>query len=153
MKLLENDIAAIKRYKEEGLKIVFTNGCFDLLHLGHIQYLREAKKLGDVLIVGLNSDASVKKLKGNNRPIHNELSRSTMLAALEMVDQVIVFEESTPLTLIEYILPDVLVKGGDWTIDKIIGADLVIENGGSVKSLNFKEGYATTSIIEKIKKL
>lgn len=153
MKLLENDITTIKSYKEEGLKIVFTNGCFDLLHLGHIQYLREAKKLGDVLIVGLNSDASVKKLKGNNRPIHDELSRSTMLVALEMVDHVIVFEESTPLTLIEYILPDVLVKGGDWTIDKIIGADLVIENGGSVKSLIFKEGYSTTSIIEKIKKL
>jgi len=153
MTLSKKDISILETFNKLGLTKVFTNGCFDLLHPGHLQYLQEAKDLGDVLIVGINSDTSVKKLKGPSRPINDQDSRAVMLSSLKMVDHVIVFNEETPLELIEAIMPDVLVKGGDWTIDKIIGADLVIENGGIVKSLTFKEGYSTTSIIEKIKNL
>lgn len=151
--LTEKDLSILREYKAKGLKIVFTNGCFDILHAGHIAYLKEAKTLGDILVIGLNSDDSINKIKGPERPIQDELTRMVILQSLKMVDHVFLFEEETPLVLIESIIPNVLVKGGDWSIDNIIGADLVIDHGGQVKSLNFKEGHSTTSIIEKIKNL
>jgi rfaE bifunctional protein nucleotidyltransferase chain/domain len=133
-----------------GKKIVFTNGCFDILHKGHVTYLTEAKKLGDLLVIGLNSDASVKRLKGPERPINNELDRQYVMSQLKAVDFVEVFHEDTPLNLILKIKPSVLVKGGDWKIDQIVGAKEVIANGGEVFSLNFVDGYSTTGIIHKI---
>lgn len=141
----------VDKYKNQNKKIVFTNGCFDLLHLGHVTYLEEAKRLGDVLIVGINTDDSVKKIKGPTRPIQNENDRSQILAALKAVDHTILFSEETPLNLIKKIRPDVLVKGGDWKIDQIVGSDLVMSYGGKVQSLNFVNGKSTTSIIEKSK--
>ena len=131
-------------------KVVFTNGCFDIIHRGHVEYLEEAKKLGDILIIGLNSDNSVKRIKGENRPINNEEDRKKVLLALKYVDDVIIFNEDTPLELIKKIQPNVLVKGGDWEIKNIIGADFVIGLGGEVHSLAFREGYSTTKIIKKI---
>lgn len=134
----------------KGKKIVFTNGCFDILHRGHVTYLAEAKKLGDLLVMGVNSDASVKRLKGPERPINNEEDRKYVLSQLKSVDFVEIFEEDTPLNLINKISPDVLVKGGDWKIDQIVGGKEVIAKGGEVFSLNFVNGYSTTSIIQKI---
>jgi D-glycero-beta-D-manno-heptose 1-phosphate adenylyltransferase len=134
-------------------KIVFTNGCFDLLHVGHIRYLQEAKSQGDVLIVGVNADASVKKIKGSERPIQNEMDRAEILAALGAVDYVCLFNEDTPEKLIGLVKPDVLVKGGDWPIDKIVGSQFVLSYGGSVRSLQFVDGRSTSSIVEKLKKL
>lgn len=131
-------------------KIVFTNGCFDIIHRGHVTYLAEAKKLGDLLIVGLNSDESVKRLKGPQRPINNESDRLYVLSQLKSVDFVEIFSEETPLNLILKISPQVLVKGGDWKIDQIVGAKEVISRGGEVFSLNFVDGYSTTSMIHKI---
>lgn len=136
--------------KNAGKRIVFTNGCFDILHKGHVTYLGEARKLGDVLIVGVNSDASVKRLKGPERPINNERDRAYVLSQLKAVDFTEIFTEDTPLNLILKIKPLVLVKGGDWKIDQIVGAKEVIANGGDVFSLNFVDGYSTTSIIHKI---
>jgi rfaE bifunctional protein nucleotidyltransferase chain/domain len=133
-------------------KIVFTNGCFDILHKGHVAYLNEAKKCADLLIVGLNSDASVKRLKGEERPINSEQDRKFVLENLKAVDFVEIFTEDTPLELIELIMPDVLVKGGDWKVDQIVGSDVVLDNGGKVYSLNFVDGYSTTKIIQKINK-
>jgi D-beta-D-heptose 7-phosphate kinase/D-beta-D-heptose 1-phosphate adenosyltransferase len=141
----------VEAYKKSNKKIVFTNGCFDLLHIGHVTYLEEAKKLGDVLIVGINTDASVRVLKGPTRPIQNENDRSEILAALKAVDHTILFSEDTPLNLIKKIKPDVLVKGGDWKIEQIVGSDFVMSYGGQVKSLNFVNGKSTTAIIEKSK--
>jgi len=132
-------------------KKVFTNGCFDIVHPGHLHLLNEAKKMGDTLIVGVNSDSSVKRLKGNARPINNENDRKFFLENLKSVDKVIIFEEDTPLDLIKTINPDVLVKGGDWPVDKIVGSEFVISKGGEVISLVFKEGHSTTKIIDKIK--
>ncbi len=134
----------------EGKKIVFTNGCFDILHRGHVTYLAEAKKLGDLLVIGLNSDASVKRLKGPDRPINNEDDRKYVLSQLKSVDFVETFTEDTPLNLILTIKPKVLVKGGDWKIDQIVGGQEVIADGGDVFSLNFVDGYSTTSVIQKI---
>lgn len=131
-------------------KIVFTNGCFDILHRGHVAYLEEARKLGDLLVVGLNSDASVKRLKGEERPINNESDRKFVMSRLKSVDFVEVFSEDTPLNLILKIKPRVLVKGGDWKIDQIVGGKEVIAWGGDVFSLNFVDGYSTTSLIDKI---
>jgi rfaE bifunctional protein nucleotidyltransferase chain/domain len=136
--------------KNEDKKIVFTNGCFDILHRGHVTYLNEAKKLGDVLVIGLNSDNSVRKLKGPERPINNELDRQYVLSQLRSVDFVEIFDEPTPLSLINTVKPKVLVKGGDWKIEQIVGAKEVIANGGEVLSLNFVDGYSTTSVIHKI---
>lgn len=136
--------------KNKGKKIVFTNGCFDILHRGHVTYLSEARKLGDLLVIGLNSDASVKRLKGPERPINNEKDRQYVLSQLKSVDMVEIFSEDTPLNLIQKVSPQVLVKGGDWKIDQIVGAKEVISNGGDVFSLNFVDGYSTTSIIQKI---
>lgn len=136
--------------KNKGKKIIFTNGCFDILHKGHVTYLNEAKKLGDLLVVGLNSDASVKRLKGPERPINNEKDRQYVLSNLRAIDFVEIFEEDTPLALILKIMPHVLVKGGDWQIEQIVGAKEVIAHGGEVFSLNFVDGYSTTSLITKI---
>ena len=138
----------LKRF--DGKKIVFTNVCFDILHRGHVTYLNEARKLGDALIVGLNADASVKRLKGPQRPINNELDRMFVMQNLRCVDAVEIFEEDTPLELIKLIRPKVLVKGGDWKIDQIVGGREVISWGGEVLSLNFVDGYSTTSVINKI---
>lgn len=132
-------------------KVVFTNGCFDLLHLGHIDYLSKAADLGDKLVIGLNSDASTSSLKGPGRPITDETSRSTLLAALSFVDAVILFDEPTPFELIRWVQPDVLVKGADYTIDQIVGADLVLKSGGEVKSIEFLPGYSTSLIEKKIR--
>ena len=131
-------------------KIVFTNGCFDLLHVGHIRYLQEARCLGDTLVVGVNSDASVRRLKGPSRPVQNENDRAEILAALGCVDWAVIFPEDTPENLIHQVRPDFLVKGGDWKIEQIVGASFVQSYGGQVLSLNFIEGRSTTKIIEKI---
>lgn len=137
--------------KEKNLKLVFTNGCFDILHRGHISYLNEAKSLGDVLIVGLNSDSSVRKLKGNNRPYNNENDRAFVLDNLKAVDYIVIFSEDTPYDLIKNIKPDFLVKGGDWKEKDIVGSDIIKENGGKIISLKYIDDYSTTSLIEKIK--
>jgi len=142
-----------ERLRREGRRIVFTNGCFDLLHPGHIRYLAQARALGDVLIVAINSDRSVQELKGKGRPILNEQERSIVLCGLESVDYVIVFDEETPRELIALILPDVLVKGGDWSIDKIVGREEVEAAGGQVFSLPYLEGQSTSEIIERIRRL
>jgi rfaE bifunctional protein nucleotidyltransferase chain/domain len=142
---------AVKQWQAAGGKVVFTNGCFDLLHLGHIHYLAQAKDLGTHLIIGVNSDQSVSRIKGPQRPIKDEQTRLHLLAALACVDAVVLFEEETPLELIENLLPDVLVKGGDWALDSIVGADIVLANGGTVHSLPFVEGFSTTNYVEKIK--
>ena len=138
------------QWKKEGKKIVFTNGVFDLLHKGHIFSLTQAAKEGDVLVIGLNSDSSVKRLKGDSRPINDQDSRALLLAALSMVDAVVIFDEDTPLKLITSILPGVLVKGGDYTVDEIAGAKEVITNGGKVVINPILDGFSTTSIIKAI---
>jgi len=141
----------VSEWKISNEKIVFTNGCFDILHYGHIHYLAEARALGNKLIIGLNSYDSVKRLKGKHRPINDDLTRLHILAALECVDAVVIFEEDTPLELIKIIVPDILVKGGDYQPEDIVGSDVVLKNGGEVKSLAFVKGYSTTSIENKIK--
>ncbi len=146
---LSSQINAIRK----GKKIVFTNGCFDLLHIGHVTYLNEARAQGDFLVVGLNTDASVKKLKGDGRPVQSESDRAFILSNLKSVDAVTLFDQDTPYDLIKTIGPDVLVKGGDWAIDKIVGSDLVLARGGEVKSLSFVNGKSTTKILEKILRL
>ncbi len=153
-KILDSDSLKkiLAHWRFEQSKIVFTNGCFDLLHSGHLQYLAQAKNLGDKLIIGLNADASTKRLKGAHRPINDEKSRSLMLAALVFVDAIIIFEEDTPLQLIKIVEPDILVKGGDYTVNTIVGADVVQQKGGIVTTLPFLEGYSTTNIEEKILK-
>jgi len=138
---------AVKLHRQ---KMVFTNGCFDVLHFGHVHYLLQAKELGDILVVGLNSDDSVRRLKGPSRPINGEKERAFVLAALACVDYVVVFEEDTPKELIETVRPDVLVKGGDYALDQIVGADFVTRNGGTVTTLPFVEGFSSTRIIEQL---
>ena len=150
--LLKDNIEIINRIKAERKKIVFTNGCFDLLHVGHVRYLAQAKKLGDFLIIGLNSDSSVKELKGEDRPINSFEDRATLLSAIESVDLVIMFGEQTPENLIKDIVPDILVKGGDYNIEDIVGYQTVMQNGGQVKTLSFYDGYSSTNYINKIKK-
>lgn len=142
-----------KRWKSKGYTLIFTNGCFDILHLGHIEYLEKAKKLGDVLVVGLNSDASVRRLKGSARPLNPSHARAKMLAALVFVDAVIVFEEDTPYELIKKVQPDVLIKGADYKLEDIVGADFVIQNGGVVKTIEFVEGFSTSHLIASVKQL
>lgn len=134
-------------------KIVFTNGCFDILHVGHVRYLQEARNLGDRLVVGLNSDESVKRLKGAERPIVSEDERKEILLALSFVDEVHIFSEDTPLNLIKKVKPSILVKGGDYAIEDIVGAKEVLEWGGEVKSLAFYEGVSSSGILDKLKKL
>ncbi len=140
----------IIQWKRKGRKIVFTNGCFDILHAGHVDYLEKAKKLGDILVVGLNSDLSISRIKGNKRPILEEDLRKKVLEGLKAVDLVVIFNEDTPERLIKEIKPDVLVKGGDWNIESIVGADFVKSYGGEVKTIDFKYDISTTKIIERI---
>lgn len=156
--MTENKISTLKQllpiasqWKAGGEKIVFTNGCFDILHLGHIDYLEKASKKGTKLIVAINTDQSVSKIKGPNRPIQTEYARARMLAALAFVDAVTFFNEETPLQVIEQIMPDVLVKGNDYEIMNIVGSDIVIKNGGKVETIQLVSGYSTSNIIEKIK--
>lgn len=140
----------VRIWKFQGQKIVFTNGCFDIVHLGHIDYLAKAASLGNRLIVGLNTDASVSCIKGPFRPVQDEHSRAMLMAALHFVDAVVLFGEDTPLELISYLQPDVLVKGSDYSVDQIVGADVVLANGGSVQTIDFVEGYSTSKVIDKI---
>jgi rfaE bifunctional protein nucleotidyltransferase chain/domain len=134
-------------------KIVFTNGCFDILHRGHIDYLARAADEGDILVVGLNTDASVSKIKGSQRPINNEQNRALVLGALGFVDAVILFNEETPYKLIKQVQPDVLVKGADYNAEEIVGNDIVTGNGGEIKTIELTEGFSTSGLIEKIKSL
>ncbi len=140
----------INGLRSQGKRIAFTNGCFDILHYGHAKYLELAKSKADILVVAVNSDASVRKLKGPARPLVSQMFRAKMVAALESVDYVVIFSEETPLEIIKSLKPDVLVKGGDWKEDKIVGADFVKSRGGRVYSLKFVQGFSTTNIIEKI---
>lgn len=140
----------VLKFKEK--KIVFSNGCFDILHRGHVEYLSKAASLGDCMVIGLNTDASVKRLKGENRPVQDEIGRAQVMAALHFVDYVVLFDEDTPFDLINYLKPNVLVKGSDYKEDEIVGADIVKANGGSVETIDLVEGYSTTSIIEKANK-
>jgi len=147
----EQLIAACARLRREAKRIVFTNGCFDLLHLGHVDYLKKAKSLGDVLVVGLNDDASVRRLKGSPRPIMPQADRAAVVAALASVDYTCLFAEDTPLELIRAVQPDVLVKGADWAVDAVVGKDLVEARGGTVTTIEFLPDRSTTSIIAKIR--
>ncbi len=139
-----------QKLKQENKTIVFTNGCFDILHIGHLRYLKESKKFGDILIVGLNSDSSVKKLKGPKRPINNESDRAELLASLIYVDYVVIFSENSPSNLINNIKPDIYTKGADYTIETLPEAEIVQKNGGKVEFINFIEGKSTTNTIKKI---
>lgn len=143
--------AAVQTWQQQGETVVFTNGCFDLLHYGHLHYLAQARDLGQRLVLGLNSAASVARLKGPHRPINDELTRTWQLASLSFIDAVVPFEEDTPWELLQVLQPDILVKGGDYEIASIIGADIVLARGGRVLTLPFVVGYSTTSIEQKIK--
>ncbi|PLX01051.1 MAG: D-glycero-beta-D-manno-heptose 1-phosphate adenylyltransferase [Marinilabiliales bacterium] len=152
-KIITEDVLAqyLSFYRFKDYKVVFTNGCFDVLHRGHIEYLARAAEFGDVLIVAVNSDNSVRKLKGEGRPVNNEEDRMLLLASLGFVDNVILFDEETPERLIRKIVPDVLVKGGDYTKDKIVGANIVEQKGGKVEIIKYISGYSSTAIIDKQK--
>lgn len=139
------------RLREKGARVVFTNGCFDILHRGHVEYLRKSRDLGDVLIVGLNSDASARRLKGPDRPVVNQEDRAEVLAALAAVDYVCLFDDDTPRGLIERLLPDILVKGADWAVADVVGKDVVEAAGGTVKTIEFLPDRSTSSIIERIR--
>jgi D-beta-D-heptose 7-phosphate kinase/D-beta-D-heptose 1-phosphate adenosyltransferase len=139
-----------QRLKAEGKKVVFTNGCFDLIHRGHVEYLRKAKALGDVLVVGVNSDSSVRRIKGEKRPIVGEEDRAEVLAALDAVDYVCLFDEETPYALLQALVPDVLVKGADWKVEDVVGKDIVERAGGSVQTIEFLPHRSTTQIIQTI---
>lgn len=147
-KLSDQAISFLEKNKNK--KIVFTNGCFDILHSGHVSYLNEAKQQGDLLVVGLNSDQSVKRLKGNDRPINSQADRKFLLENLRCIDLVEIFDQDTPYELIKVLSPSVLVKGGDWAVEQIVGHELVLANGGIVKSLSFKDGYSTTNILSQV---
>lgn len=153
-KLLKIDplMTLIDAKRSRGMKVVFTNGCFDIIHAGHVLYLNKARSFGDCLVVGLNSDASVRRIKGSDRPINDEQARVKVLSALLCVDHVVIFEKDTPYNLIERIRPEVLVKGGDWNIENIVGGDIVKSSGGQVLTIPFEDGYSTTSIINRIRR-
>ena len=146
-------LAKVKEWKQAGDKIVFTNGCFDLIHLGHVDYLEKASSKGDRMVLGLNTDSSVRRLKGDARPVTDEYSRARVLASLQFIDAVILFDEDTPYELIRAVLPDILVKGNDYLAENIVGADIVMNNGGKVETVELVEGYSTTNIISRIKEL
>jgi D-beta-D-heptose 7-phosphate kinase/D-beta-D-heptose 1-phosphate adenosyltransferase len=149
--VVHTDLQKIReRLKREGKKIVFTNGCFDIVHRGHVEYLTKAKALGDVLLVGMNTDASVQRLKGPQRPVVSQDDRAFVLAALRAVDYVCLFDEDTPYNLIKAVVPDVLVKGSDWAIDSIVGKDIVEAAGGKVQTIDYVPNRSTTNIIQKI---
>ena len=136
--------------REQNKKIVFTNGCFDILHAGHVDYLLKAKEMGDILIVAINSDSSMKRIKGESRPITPEQERLFVISSLTPVDYVTLFDEDTPFEIINYLIPDVLVKGADWSIENIVGRDIVEKNGGQVQNIKFEIGQSTSQIIDKI---
>jgi rfaE bifunctional protein nucleotidyltransferase chain/domain len=150
MMTIEEAVKMRRRAGSERRRVVFTNGCFDILHRGHIEYLKSAKELGEVLIVGVNSDSSVRRIKGEGRPLNPLEDRMAVLASLESVDCVVSFDEETPRSLIDAIVPDVLVKGGDWEVRDIVGRETVEKNGGRVVVVDYLEGYSTRSIIQKI---
>jgi rfaE bifunctional protein nucleotidyltransferase chain/domain len=142
----------VSEWKDKGHEVVFTNGCFDIVHLGHVDYLEKASQLGQKMVVALNTDQSVRQLKGPERPINNEYARARIIASLSFVDAVILFGEETPLSVIETLIPDILVKGNDYSIDKIVGADFVLEHGGKVETIPLVAGYSTTNLVSKLKK-
>ncbi len=150
--LLDELLISLKKQRENNKKIVFTNGCFDILHRGHIEYLAQAADLADIMVIGLNTDNSVSRLKGSDRPLQDEISRAVSMAAIQYIDYVVLFDEETPLNLIENIKPDVLVKGSDYNIEDIVGYDILMEYGGKIKTIDFVEGYSTTKIVDKILK-
>ena len=150
IKSLDEAVFMVKTWQQSGFNVVFTNGVFDVLHVGHLRYLNASKALGDKLIIALNSDSSVKKLKGENRPINTLADRMELISGLEPVDLVISFEEETPFNVINALLPDIITKGGDYNPDTVVGADVVTEHGGEVVIINFEAGYSSTSIIEKL---
>ena len=140
----------VQKLKQENKTVVFTNGCFDILHIGHVRYLKESARFGNVLIIGLNSDSSVKRLKGETRPINNELDRAELLSELGFVDYVVVFEEDTPQNLLDEIKPDIYTKGADYTVETLPEAQVVLKNGGKIEFINLIEGKSTTNVIKKI---
>ena len=139
-----------KSLRDENKKLVFTNGVFDILHHGHVSYLKEARNLGDALIIGVNADISVRRLKGEKRPLQNETDRAHILASLKAADCIVIFDDDTPLSLIEFVLPDILVKGADWSVENVVGKEAVEKNGGKVLTLPFIEGRSTTGVVETI---
>ncbi|MBF9253154.1 D-glycero-beta-D-manno-heptose 1-phosphate adenylyltransferase [Pontibacter sp. 172403-2] len=141
----------VQQWRAEGCKIVFTNGCFDLLHLGHVDYLEKAKQQGDKLVLGLNTDASISRIKGPSRPLQDEMSRARIMASLLFIDAVVLFDEDTPLELIKAVQPDILVKGDDYAVTQIVGHEVVTARGGEVKTVPLVKGYSTTNIVNKIK--
>ena len=149
IKTLDEIIAASENWQSQNKRIGFTNGCFDIVHLGHIDYLSRAADLADVLVIGVNTDASVSRIKGENRPLQDELSRSMLLASFQFVEAVVLFDDDTPYELIKAIQPDVLVKGSDYKEEDIVGADIVGDKGGKIVTIDFLDGYSTSSIIEK----
>lgn len=147
----ENLIKQVTVWKQEGQRVVFTNGCFDILHLGHVDYLEKARALGDKLVVGVNTDASVSRLKGPSRPLQDELSRARIMASLLFTNAIVLFDEETPYELIKSVMPDILVKGDDYTVQNIVGHDIVLQNGGVVKTIALVKGYSTSNVVAKIK--
>jgi D-beta-D-heptose 7-phosphate kinase/D-beta-D-heptose 1-phosphate adenosyltransferase len=147
---LEDLRAELVAHRAKGARIVFTNGCFDLLHVGHIRYLQQARRMGDLLVVGINSDDSVRRLKGPSRPVQPEQDRAEILAGLECVDYVVSFDQDTPLAVIERLVPDVLVKGADWPVDRIVGREVVEGSGGRVATITYVKGISTSALIERI---
>ncbi|MFI5263088.1 MAG: D-glycero-beta-D-manno-heptose 1-phosphate adenylyltransferase [Candidatus Kapaibacterium sp.] len=139
-----------KSLRDERKRLVFTNGVFDILHHGHVSYLKEARNLGDALIIGVNADASVRRLKGEKRPLQNETDRAMILSSLKAADCIVIFDDDTPLSLIEYILPDILVKGADWSVENVVGREAVEKHGGKVLTLPFVEGRSTTGVVETV---
>lgn len=149
---LEELLRVRKRIKNEGKRAVFTNGCFDILHRGHVEYLRKAKALGDILMVGVNTDSSVRRIKGPNRPVVEEDDRSYVLAALAAVDYVVLFDEDTPYELIRALVPDILVKGADWPVENVVGKDIVEAAGGSVQTIDLLPDRSTSGLLDRIRK-
>jgi len=147
----EDLIKQVTIWKQEGQRVVFTNGCFDILHLGHVDYLEKARALGDKLVVGVNNDASVSRLKGPSRPLQDELSRARIMASLLFTNAIVLFDEETPYELIKSVMPDILVKGDDYTVQNIVGHDIVLQNGGAVKTIALVKGYSTSNVVAKIK--
>ncbi|RNI32268.1 D-glycero-beta-D-manno-heptose 1-phosphate adenylyltransferase [Rufibacter immobilis] len=143
-------LANVQEWRAQDQKIVFTNGCFDIVHLGHVDYLERARLLGDKLVVGLNTDQSVSTLKGPSRPLQDEMSRTRVMASFWFVDAVVLFGEQTPYELIKAVQPDILVKGDDYTVDTIVGHDIVLANGGAVKTIPLVKGYSTTQVVERV---
>lgn len=151
-KILDQEtlLSQLALWKFKDYQVVFTNGCFDIIHLGHIDYLSKARNLGDILIIGLNTDDSVRRLKGKTRPVNNQEARAKILASFNFVDAIVLFDEDTPYELIKQVQPNILVKGSDYKPDEIVGADIVKQRKGRIETINFLEGYSTSSIIEKL---